>query len=71
MQLLGTVVISAAAFAANFLLWSLLKVTVGVRVSSEEEVTGLDIAEHGAAAYITNDTLRDPILVTKAARAGD
>ena len=72
-QLLGTVVISAAAFAANFLLWSFLKVTVGVRVSSEEEVTGLDIAEHGAAAYVTNDTLRDPILVTKGTRtaAGD
>ncbi len=69
-QVLGTVVVSVAAFAANFLLWSLLKVTVGVRVSSEEEVTGLDIAEHGAEAYVTNDTLRDPILVHRAA-AGD
>ena len=69
-QVLGTVVISAVAFAASYLLWSVLKATIGVRVSSEEELTGLDIAEHGTEAYTPNDTLRDPVIVGGAV-AGD
>ena len=69
-QVLGTVVISAVAFAASYLLWSVLKATVGVRVSSEEELTGLDIAEHGTEAYTPNDALRDPVIVGGAV-AGD
>ena len=28
-----------------------LKVTLGIRVSEEEEAEGLDVAEHGVAAY--------------------
>jgi len=35
----------------SFALFFLLKVTLGVRVSEEEENDGLDIAEHGAPAY--------------------
>ncbi len=50
-QLLGTVSIGAFAFAFSFIVFSILKLVMGVRVDEEEEVAGLDVAEHGVAAY--------------------
>jgi len=31
--------------------WFIIKLTMGVRVKKEEEITGLDIGEHGIEAY--------------------
>jgi Amt family ammonium transporter len=50
-QLKGTLSITAFSFAFAFGLMYLLKVTVGIRVSEEEEVKGLDIGEHDMQAY--------------------
>ncbi len=50
-QLIGTLSISAFAFIASFILAMLIKVTIGIRVSADEEAEGLDIGEHGAEAY--------------------
>ncbi len=50
-QLLGTVVIGAFVFATTGIVWFILKKTVGIRVSREEEIQGLDIGEHGNLAY--------------------
>ncbi|MDA0765945.1 MAG: ammonium transporter [Verrucomicrobia bacterium] len=50
-QLIGTVSISAFAFATSFALFFILKLIMGVRVSEEEEHEGLDVAEHGSPAY--------------------
>ena len=50
-QLLGIAAIGAFVFAASSLVWIVLKKTVGIRVSREEEITGLDIGEHGNNAY--------------------
>jgi Amt family ammonium transporter len=50
-QLIGTLSISAFAFNFSLIVFGLLKVTIGVRVSPEEEVEGLDISEHGQEAY--------------------
>ena len=50
-QLLGVVVIGAFSFLASGLVWLVLKKTIGIRVSPEEEVQGLDIGEHGNVAY--------------------
>lgn len=46
-------VISVAAFCAvmTFLLYFTLKHTIGIRVSEQEEIAGLDIEEHGMIAY--------------------
>jgi len=38
-------------FGSSFVLWQLLKVTIGVRLTEEEEMTGCDFSEHGASAY--------------------
>jgi Amt family ammonium transporter len=50
-QLIGTLSISAFAFVVSFILFAAVKATLGIRVSAEEEVEGLDIGEHGNEAY--------------------
>lgn len=50
-QLAGILSIGLFTFAFSFLVLGLLKVTVGIRVSEEEEERGLDISEHELAAY--------------------
>ena len=50
-QLLGIVAIGAFTFTFAFLLFYLIKVTVGIRVEKEEEIQGLDRGEHQAVAY--------------------
>lgn len=50
-QLLGTLAIGAFTFVSSGLVWLALKKTLGIRVSREEEIQGLDIGEHGNIAY--------------------
>ncbi len=53
-QFYGTAVIGVFTFAFAFGLMYLLKVTIGIRVSEEEEEKGLDVAEHDMHAYETS-----------------
>ena len=50
-ELLGIAAMGAFTFAASALVWLVLKKTIGIRVSREEELAGLDIGEHGNLAY--------------------
>jgi len=50
-QLAGAATIFIWVFGASLLVWLALKVTVGIRVSEEEEYEGLDIGECGMEAY--------------------
>ena len=50
-QILGSVVICAWAFATMFIVFALLKASGQLRVSAEDEQSGLDISEHGMHAY--------------------
>jgi len=50
-QLVGAAAIIAWAFALSFIVFKAIDLTVGLRVSREEELTGLDISEHGNYAY--------------------
>ncbi|WP_282061544.1 ammonium transporter [Roseobacter litoralis] len=50
-QLLGIVVIIGATFVLSLIVWFILKVTMGIRVSEEDEITGLDTTELGMEAY--------------------
>lgn len=50
-QALGVMSVSLFAFAATFLVFSVLKKTVGIRVSALQEYEGLDVNEHGITAY--------------------
>ena len=50
-QLLGIVVIFGWVFVAGGAVWLVLKATVGIRVSDEDERSGVDISETGIDAY--------------------
>ena len=50
-QALGILAVGAFTFTASLIGWSVIKGLVGLRVSSEEELEGLDIGEHGLTAY--------------------
>lgn len=50
-QALGVVAIGAFTFAISAIVWTILKFTIGVRPSEEDELLGMDIAEVGVEAY--------------------
>ena len=59
-QLAGVVGVGAFVFTVSLVFWKIIAATIGIRVSAEEEIEGLDIGEHGNIAY--------PDFVTVAAR---
>jgi Amt family ammonium transporter len=50
-QALGVTAVSLWAFGMTYIIFTLLKKTVGIRVSVEDEINGLDIVEHDISAY--------------------
>ncbi len=50
-QLIGVGAAFAWAFGTAFILFTVIKKTMGIRVTEEEELEGVDIAEHAAHAY--------------------
>ncbi|MFT2010848.1 ammonium transporter [Pontibacter sp. 13R65] len=50
-QLIGIGIIGAFSFVFAFVLWFVLKITSGIRVSEVEEIEGLDMHEHKMHAY--------------------
>ena len=50
-QALGLVASFAYVLVTSFLVMYAIKKTVGLRITREEEVIGLDISEHGASGY--------------------
>ncbi|MEE3158289.1 MAG: ammonium transporter [Pseudomonadota bacterium] len=50
-QLMGVVVIFLWVFIASLIVWSIIKLVMGLRVSEEEEYEGVDISECGMEAY--------------------
>ena len=50
-QATGVVAIGAFVFISSAIVWTILKFTVGIRVSEEEEIEGLDLGELGLEAY--------------------
>lgn len=50
-QLISMVVVLAWALGTGFLMFFILKITMGVRLSAEEEEMGIDASEHGIIAY--------------------
>ncbi|NLX63821.1 MAG: ammonium transporter [Clostridiaceae bacterium] len=50
-EIIGIIAVGIFTFASSSLVWYLIKETIGIRVSLEEEIQGLDIGEHGNSAY--------------------
>ncbi|WP_373084405.1 ammonium transporter [Zhongshania sp.] len=50
-QLYGAAIIFAWVFGASLVVWGILKVVMGLRVTDEEEYEGVDLSECGMEAY--------------------
>ena len=46
-QIAGVLIVGAFTFVVSWIVWTVLKLTMGIRVSEEEELAGLDNAELG------------------------
>ena len=63
-QLLGIVAIGAFAFVSSFVVWKLIDMTIGLRVSKKVEELGQDVGELGIESYpefvvVPDEILRD------------
>lgn len=50
-QIIGALTIFGWVFGTSLIVWMILKVTVGIRVTDEQEYEGVDISECGVEAY--------------------
>ena len=50
-QLMGVIAYGITCFVAAYVLFLVIKLTMGIRVDEEEEMGGLDVGEHGMVAY--------------------
>ncbi|MED5305620.1 MAG: ammonium transporter [Pseudomonadota bacterium] len=50
-QVIGIVTVGVFTFIVSWVVWTVLKLTIGIRVSEEQELAGLDNAELGMEAY--------------------
>lgn len=60
-QFVGIVCVGLFTVIFTTVLWFILKKTIGIRVSEEEEINGLDIGEHGMEAYPDFEKVSKPI----------
>jgi Amt family ammonium transporter len=51
-QALGVAAVAPYSFIVTFAILKVLDLTMGIRVSDEEEIAGLDVTQHGERAYI-------------------
>ena len=54
-QALGVVSINAFVFVVAYIVWSMMKATIGIRLSKEAEMKGTDVSETGVIAYSIRD----------------
>ena len=50
-QIIGVVAVAAFVFVASTIMFAIIKATIGLRVSEQEEREGLDVHEHGSPGY--------------------
>ncbi|MBQ4813567.1 ammonium transporter [Pseudoalteromonas luteoviolacea] len=58
-QLIGLLTILGFVFVTSYLVWAALKATMGIRVSEEEELSGMDQHDCGVDAYPEFVTIRN------------
>lgn len=50
-QLIGVIIVAVWVCSMSFIMFTLIKKTVGLRVTPQEELAGLDLGEYGSEAY--------------------
>ncbi len=58
-QLLGVVAVAAWVLVTMFIIFTIIKKTVGLRVSEKEEIDGLDVHEHGLTSAYAGFAIND------------
>ncbi len=58
-QLLGIVAVAAWVLVTMFIIFTIIKKTVGLRVSEKEEIDGLDVHEHGLTSAYAGFAIND------------
>ena len=54
-QLLGIISINAFVFVVAYIVWAIMKNTIGIRLSKEAELKGTDVVETGVIGYAIRD----------------
>ena len=54
-QLIGILAVNIFVFSASFVVWFIMKSTIGIRISKEAEKLGTDKVEIGVTAYMIRD----------------
>ena len=54
-QLIGVLSINIFVFVVAYIVWSIMKATIGIRLSKEGETKGTDVTETGVIAYAIRD----------------
>tara|TARA_B100001121_G_scaffold307421_1_gene328889 strand:- start:961 stop:2244 length:1284 start_codon:yes stop_codon:yes gene_type:complete len=54
-QVIGILAVNIFVFVTSFIVWSILKSTIGIRISEEAEKKGTDKVEIGVTAYMIRD----------------
>ena len=54
-QLIGVLAVNIFIFIVAYIIWSIMKATVGLRLSKEAETKGTDVSETGVIAYAIRD----------------
>ncbi len=54
-QTIGVLIVSIFSFLATFIIFKVLKKTIGIRISEKEEEVGIDMSEFGIDAYSDNN----------------
>ena len=54
-QLIGVLAVNIFIFIVAYIVWSIMKLTVGLRLSKEAETKGTDVSETGVIAYAIRD----------------
>ena len=56
-QFLMVVIVAVWVIVTSVILFGVLKATIGLRVSAEEEMVGLDVSEHGGPGMALDDVV--------------
>ena len=54
-QLLGIISVNAFVFVVAYIVWAIMKSTIGIRLSKEAELKGTDVVETGVIGYAIRD----------------
>jgi Amt family ammonium transporter len=69
-QAMGSASVIGFTFVISLIFWAIVKAALGLRVSGQEEIEGLDVGEHGMEAYAGFQVFRSEYSTTEETISG-